>query len=84
VARVFERQTGEESKQAAKVAEKLTYKLRLLQIIRDEQRQQGHTGYMVTVTTSLGDSVLKELAKKWGDSPWPASIKERLSDGVDS
>lgn len=76
---VFERPTGEVSKGVAKAEQNLMYKLRLLQLVRDEQHQHGTTGYMVTTTTCLGDSVIKELAKKWGDSPWPPSAQEQVS-----
>lgn len=53
----------------------LKKRLRLLDLICDAQRPHPHkgTGYRVIVTTSLGASVLNELDKKWGDSPWPTS-----------
>lgn len=76
---IFQRPTGEVSKGVAKAEQNLMYKLRLLQLVRDEQRQHRTTGYMVTTTTCLGDSVIKELAKKWGDSPWPPSAQEEVS-----
>ena len=76
---IFERPTGEVSKGVAKAEQNLMYKLRLLQLVRDEQHQHRTTGYMVTTTTCLGDSVIKELAKKWGDSPWPPSAQEQVS-----
>jgi len=76
----FQKPTGEAGKEVAKAEEKLMYKLRLLKIVRDEQRQQGDKGFIATVTTSLGDSVIKKLAKNWGESPWPPSVKEEVYD----
>jgi len=52
---------------------RMVSKLRALQLVRDEQRWHRTTGYTRTIMTSLGASVLRELAKKWGDSPWPPS-----------
>lgn len=43
----------------------LIYRLRLLQLIEDRQRQHGTKGYMEITTTSLGISVLRELEKRW-------------------
>lgn len=55
---------------------KAVFKLRSLQLIHDEQRQHRTTGYTLTIATPLGSSVINELAKKWGDSPWPPSAPE--------
>ena len=63
-----------------KAEQNLVYKLRLLQLIRDEQRRHGTTGYIETITTSLGTSVIEKLAKEWGDSPWPPSLPEQVSN----
>jgi len=57
-----------------KAEQNLIFKLRSLQLIHDEQRQYGIKGYIFTITTDLGASVINELAKKWGDSPWPPSV----------
>ena len=64
----------------------LKNRLRLLDLICDAQRPHPHkgTGYRVIVTTSLGASVLNELNKKWGDSPWPPSAPEQGSNNEGS
>jgi hypothetical protein len=56
----------------------LKKRLRLLQLICDAQRPHPHkgTGYTVIITTSLGASVIRELARKRGDSPWPPSAPD--------
>ena len=56
-----------------KAEQNLVFKLRSLQLIHDEQRQHRTTGYTLTIATLLGSSVINELAKKWGYSPWPSS-----------
>jgi hypothetical protein len=68
--KIFPEDRGPET---AKAEENLMYKLRALQLIHDEQRQHGIKGYTLTMATPLGTSVIRELAKKWGDSPWPPS-----------
>lgn len=63
----------------SKAERNLVFKLRSLQLIHDEQRQHRTTGYTLTIATPLGSSVINELAKKWGDSPWPASAYPQTS-----
>jgi len=62
-----------------KAEQNLVFKLRSLQLIHDEQCQHRMTGYTLTIATPLGSSVINELAKKWGDSPWPPSAPEQVS-----
>ena len=53
--------------------DKVELKLRSLQLIHDEPRLHGIKGYTLTVATPLGHSIINELVKKWGYSPWPPS-----------
>ncbi len=45
---------------------RLLYRLRTLELIRDEQRYQGNKGYVVLVATSLGNQVIKALDNMHG------------------
>lgn len=63
-----------------KAEPKLIFKFRTLQLIHDEQRQHRTTGYTLTIATPLGHSVMNELVRKWGDSPWPPSLPEQVSN----
>jgi hypothetical protein len=56
---------GAYPEESRKAEENLMSKLRLLELVRDDQRQHLDKGYTVIITTSLGASVLRELAKKW-------------------
>jgi hypothetical protein len=63
-----------------KAEQNLMSELRLSQLIHDEQRQHMKTGYTLTIATPLGISVIKELKTRWGDSPWPPSTSEQVSN----
>lgn len=76
---VFQKPTGEESKGINEAERELMYKLKLLQLVSNEERLSGNSRCMATVTTSVGDSVIKELNKKWGNSPWPPYGREEAS-----
>lgn len=54
----------------------LKKRLRLLLLICDAESPHPHKGtrYKVITTTPLGASVLRELDRRWRDSPWPPSV----------
>jgi hypothetical protein len=81
--RIFE---GADKHDCNKAWGNLKKRLRLLDLICDAQRPHPYKGteYRVIVTTSLGTSVINELVKKWGDSPWPPSLPEQVSNKGDS
>lgn len=78
---IYEVVEGADKDECNKAWGHLKKRLRLLLLIYDAESPHPHKGtrYKVITTTPLGTSVLNELAKKWGDSPWPASYSEQAS-----
>lgn len=68
VQRIFQKADTDDCHEAE---QKLMFSFRSSQLIRDEQKWHLTKGYTEITTTSLGASVIKELRKQWGDSPWP-------------
>ena len=73
---IFEKANADELNKAER---SLMFKLRSLQLIRDEQRQHKTTRYIVTISTDLGASVINELAKKWRVNTWSPWAEEKVS-----